>query len=137
MSIAQIKSWLNSLEVPFELEEDTSTFKLKWDVEGTNFEIRVTIRADKWIHVAVLLLRPEEVPAESKEDLYGFLLRENWMLDDVTYSMDEKGNLYSENDIPEQTNLENFKSELDAVVFGLERFFTNVSSRFGIEPKGS
>ncbi|MHA2385273.1 MAG: YbjN domain-containing protein [Candidatus Thorarchaeota archaeon] len=137
MSIEQIKSWLNSLEAPFELEEDTSTFKLKWDVEGTNFEIRVTIRADKWIHVAVLLLRPEEVPAESKEDLYGFLLRENWMLDDVTYSMDEKGNLYSENDIPEQTNLENFKSELDAVVFGLERFFTNVSSRFGIEPKGS
>lgn len=137
MSIEQIKSWLNSLEVPFELVEDTSTFKLKWDVEGTNFEIRITIRADKWIHVAVLLLRPEEVPSENKEDLYGFLLRENWMLDDVTYSMDEKGNLYSENDIPEQTNLENFKSELDAVVFGLERFFTNVSSRFGIEPKGS
>ncbi|MHA1965991.1 MAG: hypothetical protein ACW97G_15560 [Candidatus Thorarchaeota archaeon] len=82
MSIEKIKSWLNSLEVSFELVEDTSTFKLKWDVEGTNFEIRVTIRADKWIHVAVLLLRPEEVPAESKEDLYGFLLRENWMLDD-------------------------------------------------------
>jgi hypothetical protein len=137
MSIEQIKSWLNSLEVPFELAEDTSTFMVKWDVEGTNFEIRITIRADKWIHVAVLLLRPEEVPSEDKEELYSFLLRENWMLDDVTYSMDEKGNLYSENDIPEQTNLENFKSELDAVVFGLERFFTNVSSRFGIEPKGS
>jgi hypothetical protein len=136
MSIEQIKSWLNTLEVPFELAEDTSTFKLMWDVEGTNFEIRITIRADKWIHAAVLLLGPEEVPSANKEELYGFLLRENWMLDDVTYSMDEKGNLYSENDIPEQTNLENFKSELDAVVFGLERFFTNVSSRFGIEPKG-
>ncbi|MHA2117344.1 MAG: YbjN domain-containing protein [Candidatus Thorarchaeota archaeon] len=133
----QIKNWLNSLEVPFELEVDISTFKLMWDVEGTNFEVRITLRADKWIHVAVLLLRPEEVPPENKEELYGFLLRENWMLDDVTYSMDEKGNLYSENDIPEQTNLENFKSELDAVVFGLERFFTNVSSRFGIEPIGS
>ena len=137
MSMEQIKNWLNSLEVPFELEEDKNTFKLLWDVEGTNFEIRITIRADKWILVAVLLLRSEEIPAESKEDLYGFLLRENWQLDDVTYSMDMKGNLYSENDIPEQTNLENFKSELDAVVFGLERFFTNVSSRFGIEPKGS
>lgn len=122
--------------MPFDLAEDTSTFKLKWDVEGTVFEIKITVRADKWIHVAVLLLRSEEVPADSKEDLYGFLLRENWLLDDVTYSMDEKGNLYSENDIPEQTNLENFKSELDAVVFGLERFYTNVSSRFGIEPKG-
>ncbi|MHA2020792.1 MAG: YbjN domain-containing protein [Candidatus Thorarchaeota archaeon] len=137
MSMEQIKNWLNSLEVPFELEVDISTFKLMWDVEGTNFEVRITLRADKWIHVAVLLLRPEEVPPENKEELYGFLLRENWMLDDVTYSMDEKGNLYSENDIPEQTNLENFKSELDAVVFGLERFFTNVSSRFGIEPIGS
>jgi hypothetical protein len=132
----QIKSWLSSLEVPFELEEDKNTFKVLWDVEGTNFEVRITVRADKWILVAVLLLRPDEIPAESREDLYGFLLRENWQLDDVTYSMDEKGNLYSENDIPEQTNLENFKSELDAVVFGLERFFTNVSSRFGIEPKG-
>jgi hypothetical protein len=139
--LEQIKNWLNSLEVPFELEEDISTedistFRLMWDVESTKFEIKITIRADKWIHVAVLLLGPDEVPPENKEELYGFLLRENWMLDDVTYSMDENGNLYSENDIPEQTNLENFKSELDAVVFGLERFFTNVSSRFGIEPRG-
>jgi hypothetical protein len=137
MSMEQIKSWLNSLEVPFELEEDKSTFKVLWDVEGTNFEVRITVRADKWILVSVLLLRQDEIPAECREELYGFLLHENWQLDDVTYSMDEKGNLYSENDIPEQTNLENFKSELDAVVFGLERFFTNVSSRFGIEPKGS
>jgi hypothetical protein len=137
MSVEQVKSWLNSLEVPFELEEDTSTFHLKWDVEDTSFDVRITIRADRWILVAVLLLRPDEIPAESREDLYGFLLQENWMLDDVTYSMDEKGNLYSENDVPEQSNLENFKSELDAVVFGLERFFTNMSSRFGIEPKGS
>ncbi|MFW9910860.1 MAG: YbjN domain-containing protein [Candidatus Thorarchaeota archaeon] len=137
MSMEQIKSWLNSLEVPFELEEDKSTFKVLWDVEGTNFEVRITVRADKWILASVLLLRQDEIPAECREELYGFLLHENWQLDDVTYSMDERGNLYSENDIPEQSNLENFKSELDAVVFGLERFFTNVSSRFGIEPKGS
>ncbi|MFX1367373.1 MAG: YbjN domain-containing protein [Promethearchaeota archaeon] len=137
MSMEQIKSWLNSLGVSFEIEEEKNTFKVLWDVEGVNFEIRITVRADRWILVSVLLLRPNEIPAESKEDLYGFLLHENWQLDDVTYSMDEKGNLYSENDIPELTNLENFKSELDAVVFGLERFFTNVSSRFGIEPKGS
>ena len=137
MSIEQVKNWLNSLEIPYDLLEDINTFDLKWDVEGTAFDIRVAIRADKWIHVAVLLLRPEEIPKETKEELYGFLLRENWMLDDVTYSMDEKGNLYSENDIPEQTNLENFKSELDGVIFGLERFFTTVSSRFGIEPSGT
>jgi hypothetical protein len=136
MSIEQVKNWLDSLEIPYDLLEDINTFDLKWDVEGTAFDIRVAIRADKWIHVAVLLLRPEEIPKENKEELYGFLLRENWMLDDVTYSMDEKGNLYSENDIPEQTNLENFKSELDGVIFGLERFFTTVSSRFGIEPSG-
>jgi len=137
MSVEQVKNWLNSLEVSFELLEDIHTFKLAWDVEGTSFDIRVAIRADKWIHVAVLLLRPEEIPQDVREDLYGFLLRENWMLDDVTYSMDEKGNLYSENDIPELTNLENFKSELDAVIFGLERFYTIVSSRFGIEPRGT
>ncbi|MFX0107727.1 MAG: YbjN domain-containing protein, partial [Candidatus Hodarchaeota archaeon] len=136
MSMEQIKDWLNSLEVPFELEEDTSTFKLMWDVEDVTFEIRITLRADKWIHVAVMLLGPDEIPSENKEDLYAFLLRENWMLDDVTYSMDEEGNLYSENDIPKQTNLENFESELNAVVLGLERFFTIVSSRFGIEPGG-
>lgn len=137
MSVEQVKNWLNSLEISFELLEDIHTFKLAWDVEGTSFDIRVAIRADKWIHVAVLLLRPEEIPQDVREDLYGFLLRENWMLDDVTYSMDEKGNLYSENDIPELTNLENFKSELDAVIFGLERFYTIVSSRFGIEPRGT
>ncbi|MFW9786701.1 MAG: hypothetical protein ACFFE2_05715 [Candidatus Thorarchaeota archaeon] len=137
MSVEQVEKWLKSLEVSFELVKDINTFKLTWDVDGTPFEIRVAIRADRWIHVAVLLLKPEEIPQEYREELYGLLLRENWMLDDVTYSMDENGNLYSENDIPELTNLENFKSELDAVIFGLERFFTIVSSRFGIEPRGT
>ncbi|MFW9953912.1 MAG: hypothetical protein ACFFD3_05095 [Candidatus Thorarchaeota archaeon] len=137
MSVEKIKSWLDSLDAIYELIEDINTFDLKWDVEGTIFDVRITIRADKWIHVAVRLLKPEEIPDESRQELYAFLLTENWMLDDVTYSMDEKGNLYSENDIPEQTNFENFKSELDAVILGLERFYTMVSNRFGIEPSGN
>lgn len=137
MSLEQVKIWLDSLEIIYELFEDINTFNLRWEVEDTTFDIRVTIRADKWIHVAVRLLRPEEIPDEYRQELYELLLRENWMLDDVTYSMDEKGNLYSENDIPEQTNLENFKSELDAVILGLERFYTVVSSQFGIEPSGT
>ncbi|MFW9808904.1 MAG: YbjN domain-containing protein [Candidatus Thorarchaeota archaeon] len=136
MSVDQVEKWLTSLEVPFELLKEIHTFRVMWEVEDATFEIRIAIRADKWIHVAVLLLQPDEIPDGNKRELYEFLLRENWALDDVTYSMDEKGNLYSENDIPEQTNLENFKSELDAVVFGLERFVTIVSSRFGINPKG-
>ncbi len=137
MSVEQVKNWLDSLEIIYELFEDIKTFDLKWDVEGTIFDIRIAIRADKWIHVAVRLLRPDEIPDKCKLELYDYLLRENWMLDDVTYSMDEKGNLYSENDIPEQTNYENFRSELDAVILGLERFYTIVSSRFGIEPRGT
>ncbi|MFW9849895.1 MAG: hypothetical protein ACFFF4_12220 [Candidatus Thorarchaeota archaeon] len=137
MSVEQIRNWLDSLEIIYELIEDINTFDVKWDVEDTIFDIRVTLRADKWIHVAVRLLRPEEIPEECTQELYGFLLNENWMLDDVTYSMDEKGNLYSENDIPEQTDLENFKRELDAVILGLEHFYAEVSSRFGIEPSGT
>ena len=136
MSVDQVEKWLTSLDMPFELLKEIHTFRVMWEVEDATFEIRIAIRADKWIHVAVLLLQPDEILDGSKRELYEFLLRENWALDDVTYSMDEKGNLYSENDIPEQTNLENFKSELDAVVFGLERFVTIVSSRFGINPKG-
>ncbi len=136
MSVEQIKEWLTNLEMQFELIPDINTFMIEWDVEGKMFEVRVTVRADKWIHVAVLLLKPEELPSDQKEEIYGFLLRENWMHDDVTYSMDENDNLYSENDIPECTNMDNFASELNAVVFGLEHFYTNVSTKFGIEPKG-
>ncbi|MFW9767575.1 MAG: YbjN domain-containing protein [Candidatus Thorarchaeota archaeon] len=136
MSVDQLEKWLTSLDLPFELLQDIHTFRVMWEVEEATFEIRIAIRADKWIHVSVLLLKPDEIPHESREELFEILLRENWMLDDVTYSMDEKGNIYSENDIPEQTNLENFKSELDAAIFGLERFVTIVSSRLGINPKG-
>lgn len=136
MSVEQIKGWLTKLKMQFELIPDINTFKIDWDVEGRTFEVRIAVRADKWIHVAVLLLRPEELPTDQKAEVYAFLLRENWMHDDVTYSMDENDNLYSENDIPECTNIDNFVSELNGVIFGLEHFYTNVSSRFGIEPKG-
>ncbi|MFX1265213.1 MAG: hypothetical protein ACFFH0_07520, partial [Promethearchaeota archaeon] len=74
------------------------------------------------------------ISPDIREELLAFLLQENYALDDVTYSMDEKGNIYSENDIPEQASLDDFTSEFNAVVFGMMRFFDNVSARFGLEP---
>jgi hypothetical protein len=134
MSAEKIKVWLDSLEVPYEYDEGINTFKTEWDVEGKPFEVRITIRADRWILVAVRLLNAEGIPSDNREELLAFLLQENYMLDDVTYSMDEKGNIYSENDIPEQASFDDFTSEFDAVVFGMMRFFDSVSARFGIEP---
>ncbi len=134
MSAERIKEWLDSLEVPYEFNEDIKTFKTEWDVEGIACEVRITIRADRWILVAVRLLDAERITPDIREELFAFLLQENYMLDDVTYSMDEKGNIYSENDIPEQASLDDFRSEFDAVVFGMKRFFDNVSARFGLEP---
>lgn len=134
MSAERIREWLDTLEVPYEYDEEIKTFKTEWDVEGKASEVRITIRADRWILVAVRLLDAERITPDIREELFAFLLQENYMLDDVTYSMDEKGNIYSENDIPEQASLDDFRSEFDAVVFGMKRFFDNVSARFGLEP---
>ncbi|MCF2138123.1 MAG: hypothetical protein K9W43_12905 [Candidatus Thorarchaeota archaeon] len=133
MEIEQIHSWLKLMQLPFTYDENTLTFKTEYNIEGKNVPISIIPHKPDWIKVKVQVMALDKVPEEKKLDILKALLIQNYMLDDVTFSMDESCIIYSENDIPRSSNLENFHSELTAVVLGTLTFVKNIAPKFGID----
>lgn len=119
------------MQIPFETNEEKTRFFTDWSIDGTSFKVIINVRVDGWIQITALLMKAEEMPEGRKLEILESLMKNNWELDDVTYSMDENGNIYSENDIPGHSNVQTFLTELNAVVYGAKRFFSDFSEFIG------
>ncbi len=103
----------------------------KYVVDKTNedasmlFEAKLTILR-KWINVKLMIIRHEEVPAKMRLPLYERLLKGNFDLNEVTYSMSQSGDVFVEADLPVITDYTNFESEYGSVEFGVDFFLTEV-----------
>ncbi len=123
----QVKKWLDKMKLKFAESKFEDEFALPFDIEGTQFLVRIFVLGE-WVKVAALVVPAEFVP----EGLHRALLKANWDLFDVTYSVDEAGNIFSENDIPSASNFENFESEFNAVVAGVLYFFKAIANEFSV-----
>ncbi len=132
MSVDTVQTWLYAMHVEFDLNLETGTFRTEWVQDDMKFEVFIYCKPDGWIKIVATILKAESVPPQIKEALYAELLRENWRHEDVTYSMDEQGNLYAENDVPDYSNLGNFLTELNSVVYAVKQFNTNIAPIFGL-----
>lgn len=123
----KVKKWLDKMKLKYAESKFEDEYALPFDIEGTQFLVRVFV-LEKWVKVAALVVPAEFVP----EGLHKALLKANWDLFDVTYSVDEDGNIFSENDIPSTSNYENFESEFNAVIAGVLYFFGAVAKEFSV-----
>ncbi len=134
MAVDTVQTWLYTMQVQFDLDMEKATFRTGWVLDDQKFEVCLMCRPDGWIQILAPLVKAEHVLPQIRENLYAELLKENWRLDDVTYSMDEEGNLYAENDVPAHSNLGNFLTELNAVVYAVKRFHQTVAHIYGLVP---
>ncbi|MHA1770463.1 MAG: hypothetical protein ACTSYL_12130 [Candidatus Thorarchaeota archaeon] len=135
MEVEQIHSWLKLMQLPFTYDEITLTFKTEYNIDGKNVPISIIPHKPDWIKVKVQVMALNKIPEDKRIDILKMLLVQNYVLDDVTFSMDEENIIYSENDIPRSSNLENFHSELTAVVLGALTFVKNIAPKLGIDEK--
>ncbi len=89
------------------------------------FEAKLTILR-KWINVKLMIIRNEEVPKKMRLPLYDRLLKANFDLNEVTYSMSQSSDVFVEADLPVNTDYTNFESEYGSVEFGVDFFLTEV-----------
>ncbi len=89
------------------------------------FEAKLTILR-KWINVKLMIIRNEEIPKKMRLPLYDKLLKANFDLNEVTYSMSQSGDIFVEADLPVNTDYNNFESEYGSVEFGVDFFLTEV-----------
>lgn len=133
LTMDKVMTWLRVMDVPFTLDKSTQTFVTEWDSRGVTFKVVVTCLEDGWIRVVAFLLTTDRISPEKKVHFFEELLRDNWRLEDVTYSIDSEGQICTHNDIPAQSNMENFMSEFNAVVYSAQQFWNNLE-KYGIDP---
>ncbi len=111
----------NMLIVPYKYVVD------KKEQEGSSllFEAKLTILR-KWINVKLMIIRKEELPKKMLLPLYERLLKGNFDLNEVTFSLSQSGDVFVEADLPVNTDYTNFESEYGSVEFGVDFFLTEI-----------
>ncbi|MFX0061000.1 MAG: hypothetical protein ACFFC7_02360 [Candidatus Hermodarchaeota archaeon] len=123
------KNWLEKMDLDY--EEDQGSLILPWLIEEKRFLMRIVATKD-FVQTVLLIMEKSQIPADKREKLYFELLRANFYSNDVTYSLDDEGNVYSENDCPLRSDLESFSSELKAVVSSVAHFINEIAPKLGL-----
>ncbi|MFX1517265.1 MAG: hypothetical protein ACFFC6_13260 [Promethearchaeota archaeon] len=131
MSLELVKTWLGRMNIPFNITP-RNTIVILYNMENKyKFAVNI-IPEGRWIQIAASMVHADEIPKKRKEEILADLLKGNWKLNDVTYSMDPNGSLFSENDVGADSNFENFASEFGAVGFGVKYFFDEIGPKYGL-----
>lgn len=87
----------------------------------------------KWLAVSALIVKREAIPDEAFNDLMHHLLLANHNLPEITFDMDEEGNVYTSVDMRVAiTDYDNFFSEFFAIPYGIKHFIEKVAPKFNI-----
>jgi hypothetical protein len=121
-------------------EKDQSyTIPLKFTFpDGFEIKLRTLFRVtDRFIMSKCLLIFYDDLKHTRNVDLklYTLLLQANFQLFDVTYSVDEKENVYVEFDMIPSANFEAFEDELKGLFYGIEFFFNKIMAEIFKEIK--
>jgi hypothetical protein len=95
------------------------------DIPALLFEAKITY-LHRWINVKLLLLQADAVPDRLTAPLYERLLRANYDLNQVTFSLSETKDIFVEADMPVETDYLNFETEYGSIEFGVEYFLTEI-----------
>ncbi|MHA1879568.1 MAG: hypothetical protein ACTSYG_04150 [Candidatus Heimdallarchaeota archaeon] len=131
-TLEKVKGWLDELNLNYYVSQEGTEIMLPYKIDQRTFNVRIVIAPD-WMQLFCLIMAENEIPKELVSAIHANLLLANFNLNEVTYSIDPKGNIYSENDLPVETDIVSFKSELGAVVFGYQYFYEQIATKIGGE----
>ena len=124
--------FLTKMGAKFIEKQETQTLILAHLIHNKYYHVNIVCEP-KWIYTYVLIMNGLDIPEEKKKDIFRELLILNKQEKDLTFSLDEEDNIYSENDSPYNTDYEAFKSEYIMTVKGIELFIEKVAKKFGLE----
>lgn len=129
-TVEKVKGWLDELNLKFFVSQNGSEIMLPYKIDERTFNVRIVV-AEEWMQLFCQIMPANEVPNDLVNAIHANLLLANFNLNEVTYSIDPEGNIYSENDLPVDSDIITFKSELGAVVFGYQYFYEQLAPKIG------
>ncbi|MFW9922557.1 MAG: YbjN domain-containing protein [Candidatus Thorarchaeota archaeon] len=131
-TVEKVKGWLDELNLNYFISQNGTEIMLPYKIDDKTFNVRIVV-AEEWMQLFCLILQANDIPEELVAAVHANLLLANFNLNEVTFSIDPEGNIYSENDLPVDSDLVTFKSELGAVVFGYQFFYEQIAPKIGGE----
>ena len=131
----KVRGFLNAMGLGYIEKKDENKLLLANYIDEKYYFVYVLCEED-WIYTNVRLLNGVDIPEDKKEELFRQLLILNKNEKDLTFSLDEEDNVYSENDSPLSTNYLAFKSEYMMTVKGIS-LFSELANKLGIEIEGT
>ncbi|MHA1377140.1 MAG: hypothetical protein ACTSRG_02045 [Candidatus Helarchaeota archaeon] len=119
--------------------EEEYSFEIPLTIEFKNSDSLILktkiLITEKWVFSKCLIMYGDKVPINVRPLLYQEMLRANFDLAEVTFSLDSLNNIYIETDMPVETNYENFQTEFQSIPFGVLHFFNDIGPRISNEIK--
>jgi hypothetical protein len=122
-----------------EIDIDRSKFMITipFEYENTNYLSHVIVSMEYFL-VKCSILTLEGVSQQNLVILFFDLLKANFLLNSVTFSVDPEGkSIWAEADIPINVSFDIFKEEYFSIIFAIDYFLKNITSRLHIAPKPS
>lgn len=119
-------AYLNRLGVRYQADKSKNSIMSVWTMKNIP-EVRVTISvSEKWVHIYVYLYDSKQLEPDQRNALYAELLRANYDLSLVQYSLDPNGMVVVSTEFVATTlGFEEFKAGLNGVLYGAEEHWGN------------
>jgi len=131
-SYDKAKGWLTEMGLKFMEKPEENKFFLLHKIGEFHYFVKIICTDPKWIYSYIMVYDGVDLPAEKQRDVFRALLIQNKLKEDLTYSLDEENNIYSENDSPIDSNLGAFKSEYEAALNGIKIFNDEIAPKLGL-----
>ena len=130
----KIKRYLEEKNLAY--HEQESEINVPYIIEGKKFQIVIQCH-DEWLVVSSLIVKKDQVPADSYNSLMRELLIANHELPEINYDISKEGDIYTSVDMRfDIVDYDNFFSEFYAIPFGIKRFMEKIAPPLNIEVTG-
>ncbi|MHA1731577.1 MAG: hypothetical protein ACTSU5_06520 [Promethearchaeota archaeon] len=129
----KVKGFLEEKEIIY--QENENTLIVPYSIGDLVFNPEIQFHG-KWLVVSSLIMKRQDIPDEVYNDLLFDLLLAIHNLPEISYDVDEDGNIFTSVDMRAAiTDFDNFFSEFFAVPFGIRHFVNNIAPKFGLTLK--
>ena len=129
-NMAKAHAFLKAMGIEdLEIDSRKNIIIVPFEYEDLQFLSHIIIGGD-WYIVKASILELESIPKQLAAQIFFELLKANFILNDVTYSIDpEAKSIWTEADIPSDLDYEHFKLQYLSIVFAIDFFIKNIAKQ--------
>ncbi|MHA1776061.1 MAG: hypothetical protein ACTSWC_04765 [Promethearchaeota archaeon] len=123
--------------VDMNIDRKKMIIAIPFDYEDFTFLSHIVMSAD-WILIKTSIFEIERLAESSLINLFAEVLKGNFILNSVVYSLDpENKSIWAQADVPISADFDTFKLSYFSIVFAIDYFMKNISSKLQMNLKST